>query len=305
MQDPQISDPGFAYPLLSRLGLLFLLFFLGMFFSQAALQVWLLQSGLDLESILREVRSGVQEGNVLILLMQAFNQIFGFGMAVVLAGKFNGESAEIMPVGRPDLVVLAGSGILVLLCFPIIPFISWNPDTFFLPESLKAVELLLKQAETEAEALLNGLTQGEQAVPRISQILVFAVLPGICEELFFRGAIQHYFSRRFNPVISVWLTGLLFSLIHFQVYGFFARFLLGVLFGYLVLWTQSLMPAMWGHFIFNASSLLVSWQKDSRITQQLEEISWYWGVLSLALLTFVLFRFRKYALNRFNHEPEV
>jgi membrane protease YdiL (CAAX protease family) len=305
MEDHFTSHPRFTYPLLSRLGMLFLLFFIGMFLGQGLLQIWLMQDGQDLETLLSAVRSGDSKNNAIILLMQAFNQIFGFGCAVLIAGKLHGDTHDIMPIGKPNAILILSALILVLLCFPILPFISWNAQSFVLPESFKNLESILKSAEADAEALLNGLTQGENAVPKFIQIVVFAGLPAICEELFFRGAIQHYFQKRFTPNIAIWLTGLIFSLIHFQVYGFFARFLLGVLFGYLVVWSGSLVPAMFGHFVFNASSLWMSWQNEGFMNDETNPFPWYIGILALCSLILVVFFFHRYCLKRSFYESEV
>jgi membrane protease YdiL (CAAX protease family) len=92
----------------------------------------------------------------------------------------------------------------------------------------------------------------------ILNILMLGVVAGVGEELLFRGVIQrlsmHYFK---NIHTAIWMTALLFSLIHFQPEGFFPRFLLGALLGYVFLWTGSLWASILGHVTFNASQVVL------------------------------------------------
>ena len=54
------------------------------------------------------------------------------------------------------------------------------------------------------------------------------MIPAIGEELLFRGAVQRLFLRWVrNPHVAIWVTGTLFSFIHFQFYGFLPRMVLG------------------------------------------------------------------------------
>lgn len=305
MEDSTDIPSAIEYPLLSRLAQLFLFFFTGMFIGQALLQLLLSQEGKELQELVESVRAGNPEQSLWILSMQALNQVWGFGLAAVACGLLSGELKSLAPWSKISLQSMGLVILLVLLCIPIIPLISWNADSFRLPESLQAIEQLLEQAETDAENLLKSLTTGEGRVPKGLQLLVFACLPAICEELFFRGAVQYYFSKRFGAVPGIWLTGLLFSLIHFQIYGFLARFLLGAFFGYLVYWSGSLLPAIIGHFVFNASSLFLMDQKNSVISDSEGVFPWHLSLLAIAGFVLILYRLRIHFHNFRTHGPKI
>jgi len=59
--------------------------------------------------------------------------------------------------------------------------------------------------------------------------------------------------------VSIWVVALLFSLFHSSFYGFIPRLLLGGLFGYMTVWSGSLLPAIVIHFINNALSVVGSY----------------------------------------------
>ena len=85
-------------------------------------------------------------------------------------------------------------------------------------------------------------------------LLIAAVLPAVCEECLFRGAIQGVLERR-GPVFSILVSGLLFGLFHLDPWRILPAAFLGCVFGWLTYRTQSLMPAILGHFANNATAV--------------------------------------------------
>jgi membrane protease YdiL (CAAX protease family) len=298
---PDISNQS-SFPFLNRLGLLFFVFLIGMFLAQAVLQAILQQEGKDLQEMLLTVKGGDPTEAAWIILMQAGNQVFGFGLAAILCGLFSQELPLVVPHRKIQPVSILLITLLILLSIPLIPMISWDAASFILPEPLQSLEIILEEAEAGAERLLITLTEKESGIPKFVQFLVFAGLPAICEELFFRGAMQYYFSKKWGPIQAIWITGLIFSLIHFQIYGFFARFFLGVLFGYLVYWSGNLFTAIWGHFVFNASSLiLMDFTADGAVDSG-EFFPWYIVLLTIVAFVFIFKLLRKHFYLPISHE---
>jgi sodium transport system permease protein len=89
----------------------------------------------------------------------------------------------------------------------------------------------------------------------IVAVLFFGVVPGICEEIVFRGVVLSAMRRTFNVHVSVWLTGLLFALVHMDAAGLVPRTVLGALLGYITVYSGSLLPAMLLHAAFNGTTV--------------------------------------------------
>ena len=69
-----------------------------------------------------------------------------------------------------------------------------------------------------------------QPADLLLQLLVIALIPAVCEELFFRGALQQILRQWFdNGYVAIAVTALIFSLVHGDVYGLVPRFVLGLL----------------------------------------------------------------------------
>lgn len=158
-----------------------------------------------------------------------------------------------MTKGPDPLVLLKATGLIIAL-FPLVSFIYyWN--TVLIPAEWVAKKTL---------ALEELLMQNQSLTDLAVNLLVFAVFAGVGEELLFRGLVQRFFYQwQKNSHLAIWLTGLLFSLIHFQPEGFIPRLLLGVVFGYLFLLSGSLWVPILLHTFFNGSQILVKYFSSS------------------------------------------
>lgn len=128
-----------------------------------------------------------------------------------------------------------------------------------------AVAEFMRDLEEAANHILEVVTSQRSSWDLISNILVFAVLAGICEEFFFQGALQPLLMNwTRNPHVGILLTALIFSALHFQFYGFIPRFLLGLYLGYLFYWSRSLWLPTLAHVLHNALSILVDFTLQGR-----------------------------------------
>ncbi len=147
----------------------------------------------------------------------------------------------------------------VLLIFVAVPFINYimelNAQMHF-PESLRGVEDWMRRYEENAERTTKAFLSVDTLSGLLFNLFMVAVIPAIGEELMFRGVLLRIFNRwTGSHHWGVLLTAIIFSAIHMQFFGFFPRFLLGLLFGYLVVWSGSLWPAIIAHFINNAAAV--------------------------------------------------
>lgn len=117
----------------------------------------------------------------------------------------------------------------------------------------------------------------------IMSFIVMALIPALGEELLFRGAIQKSLhEHQFDSHKAIFITALLFSVLHFEFTGFFYRFLLGALFGYVYFWSKNILYPIFMHFCNNALSLVFLMYNNESINQQ--ENTEDQSVISLLLL---------------------
>jgi len=120
------------------------------------------------------------------------------------------------------------------------------------------LKLLPSPASTDALQTLARAARTTDDLPLGVLILLIAVLPGVSEELSFRGILQPRLVERFGPAIGIVATSLLFGLIHFDLRQGLAAFAIGLWLGWCSWRENSTVNVAFGHIINNAAFVLAN-----------------------------------------------
>ena len=177
---------------------------------------------------------------------------------------------------------------LTLAAAPFINFIGEMNMKMSLPEWLSGVEQWMKNAEEKAAELTEAFLKTRNIFGLLFNLFMIALLPAIGEELLFRGVIQRIFTNMAKSHHwGIWISAILFSALHLQFYGFIPRMLLGVMFGYLLVWSGSMWLPMAAHFLNNAFAVIAMFMVDKNmLNPKVEEFGS--NSLPLAALSLVL-----------------
>ena len=145
---------------------------------------------------------------------------------------------------------------VIAFAVAISPVAQWNVNAE-LPAWTGGLGGYLKDMEKQAEVLVKLLTSNMSPAYFSCVFIVVAIIPGIGEELVFRGFVQTELVRAFkNPHIGIWLAAAFFSAFHMQFFGFFPRLLIGAMLGYLYFWSGNLWIPVIGHFLNNGLQVI-------------------------------------------------
>lgn len=155
-----------------------------------------------------------------------------------------------------------------LLLFPVNSYTTFLNSEMELPEWLSGMETWMSSKEQQGESLTGLMIVSDTIPVLLINILVLAIVPALGEELFFRGMIQRQLKLIIGlPHLTVFITAVVFSALHFQFYGFLPRFILGMVYGYLFLWSGSVWLPIIAHFINNSVPVILTffygWEKVS------------------------------------------
>lgn len=169
------------------------------------------------------------------------------------SGKVSG--LEVPNIKEIGLVV-----ILTFCLFPVTSFTGQINSAMHLPDWLSGVEQWMTDKEDKADHVIDLLVEANTFPIMMMNLLTIALMPAIAEELIFRGVFQKIFANLFRSGhFAVWFTAFLFSAIHLQFFGFIPRFILGLVFGYLFLWSGTLWLPVISHFVNNAFPVILSY----------------------------------------------
>lgn len=177
-----------------------------------------------------------------------------------------------------------------------VPFVSWLEDVNLhmrLPDCMSAIETWMREREDAASELLKKFTDSSDVFVFIINILTLALLPGICEEMYFRVGVQTRLfcdKTRIQGYWAVILTAVLFSAIHLQFFGFLPRMVLGAILGIMLLLTGNVWYSVAAHFFNNTIALTIAYIEahGEKVEQPQWIESWWAALLSAAAVVAML-----------------
>lgn len=104
-----------------------------------------------------------------------------------------------------------------------------------------------------------------------SSIVFVAILPGICEELLFRGAILGAWEEKGSKKAII-ISSLWFMLMHGTLTGIPAQLMCGIILGVIVVSTDSLFAGMIFHTVYNAATLILAFVLNRQTSPRSESM---------------------------------
>lgn len=197
-----------------------------------------------------------------MLVMQGVSQILSFVLPPVLLAVI--YKHEVRSLFQLDFSLgkwgrgLVGVVVLVML-MPIIDWVSqWNDGWHFGGGMGAQIEEMLRSLNQTLSEEMSAMLYADGIGKLVLNIVVVALVPAVCEELFFRGTLQQLLVRWFRrPHLAVIVTSVIFSLAHGEIFALMPRILLGLLLGYLFFYSGSILVNVIVHFVNNATVVVL------------------------------------------------
>jgi membrane protease YdiL (CAAX protease family) len=219
----------------------------------------------------------------------------GLGMflipSLIIAFVFSRTPLKYLSLnGRTDGVIAVLVIFLMLISVPFINVLISLNEALVLPEFMSGIEKWMKESEASAMALTDAFLDMRTGSDLLMNLLIMAVVPAIGEELMFRGVLQGLFRELTGNIhAAVILAAVLFSAFHMQFYGFIPRMMLGMVFGYLLIWTGNMWLPILAHFINNGAAVVLMWfASQQQLPFDQDHIGTGDGEWKLALVSAVL-----------------
>jgi uncharacterized protein len=135
----------------------------------------------------------------------------------------------------------------------------------------------------------------------ITGLFIMAFFPAMFEEVFFRGTLQNLFVKWWQkPLLAIFATSIIFSLIHMSIYLFLSRMLLGFVLGLMYHKTKNIWVNIIAHFINNALALTYLFVQKNKVgklnLKDMEEhIHWAFGLVAIVALVGLFIMLTKYS----------
>jgi len=241
--------------------LLGLIFVFAIAFALAGLVAGMLIYGISLTEISGFINNpNTPQAIAFLKFYQVINQV-GIFVLPVLVYSFlvSSSSFEYLSLKRvPKLISLLLGGIVMYSILPFNNYLDELNHQINFPDFLSGLEDWIIFKEEQARELTIIFLKANTISGLLLNIFVVAIVPAIGEELLFRGVLIKLLNSFFKNIhFAVLFSAIIFSAIHIQFYGFFPRMLLGLILGYLFVYTSNIWIPIFAHFVNNASSVLI------------------------------------------------
>jgi CAAX amino terminal protease family. len=181
--------------------------------------------------------------------------------------------------------------IWIVASFPLIQFTFWLNQQMPLPSWAITME-------DNTNSLISGIMQTENIFQLMLNLFIIAVLPGLGEELIFRGILQQHLAKAANSMTAgIWISSFLFSAMHMQFEGFLPRMMLGLMLAYLFYWTANLWLPIIAHLFYNGAQVLAYYMigdpEQALKIGEADTVSWPLTIFSFIFVLVLAYHFRQ------------
>jgi membrane protease YdiL (CAAX protease family) len=262
--------------------------------AQLALLLILAGCALILAGVGTLILPGVHAGQIptdagTLKLLQAFSSVILFGVPAFVYAWMTFRQRPMEELGFRPAVKSSFYLFAILLMFCAFPLEGWLG---MINKSLPLPPWMIRM-EQDQDKQIATLLAGKKPIDLITNVVVVAIIPGIFEEMCFRGALQRVLIQLCkSPWAGIVLTGLWFSASHLEFQGFLPRTFLGIILGAAYWYSGSLWPVIIAHAVFNGVQVIAAAYNPGMVTEN-PSVPFYWALLSLVLVVGLLAYMRK------------
>lgn len=180
----------------------------------------------------------------------ALNSLLVFGLPGLIGwGAVAGKMARLENRGELTPSLALSVVILALVSQPVVEWASYANHVICLREPFSEFV-----SDDSSASILAQVLCFDSVLHWVVAIVVIGILPALCEEFFFRGAILALCRKALsNWHLAVMLSAAIFSFLHLEFEAFLPRFILGAIIGALFVVTRSIWAAVIFHIANNVA----------------------------------------------------
>lgn len=213
----------------------------------------------------------------------------GLYAAVLFPAWFYVQGSLQLATGDDASAVIFGSALLMPVLFVVVPLVilrywkigvgttmaSHMPKARYVVAAVAiglsawvpAHELFIFQntyigAPPALEEMNKAIHAALESMPLMTALLLIAIVPAICEELFFRGFLLSGLRTSFRPWSAIVWSACVFGAFHFLIFKFAMTAGLGILLGWLCWRSRSIWPSILAHMLHNGVTLVGTLEPD-------------------------------------------
>lgn len=266
--------------------------------------IWIFN--IDLETVLNSINHLDDPG--MIAYLKFVQSITSIGMFIVsswiVAWSLSTDPLRFLGLKFcPGFIISSLVIILTLFTLPMNNYLTYFNNQLELPKALSGLQEYFVSKEWQMEEIMNSFLSVQTLGGLVMNVVIIGLIPALGEELLFRGLIQKFLIKGLKRIhLAVIITAFVFALFHFQFLSILPRFVLGIILGYLYIWSGSLWMPILMHFINNSLAVVYyHFYLRGKTGDTLEVVgtpgnNLVYALLSFVMVTIILFVIRRISL---------
>lgn len=222
---------------------------------------------------MKKVRIPISDANILYFIISVLVVFVGIPISIIFSISYGQETFVERIFDLVNQVMFVLFPILIYLAcrvedFDIKSILRLKPISFFNALLVVFIAICTHYIASFLNMVIMFFMVFFSQVPNINiapvanvsqfilSIVMFALLPAICEELLHRGILLNAYERR-GTKRAIIISAILFGIFHYDVKMLFSPILFGLVAGYMVVKTDSICAGIIAHFVYNALSELI------------------------------------------------
>lgn len=189
-------------------------------------------------------------------------------------------------------------GVIVIAAMPSAFWLGELNKQLDVSQLLPSLDKWMRESEASSNKVVESILLNQTPQDLAVNLFLMALLPAVCEEVFFRGLIQKGIMRTTRNVwFSIIISGVIFSAFHFQFLTFLTRLEMGIILGALYWYTGSLWVPILAHLVFNGMQVIMAYYNPEMINTPPDVMSAGWAGLSFLTVAALIFISRKMSVS--------
>ncbi len=249
--------------------------------------------GTNIETLFRDAN------NVgLVRILSLLNALVGFALPALAFAMIVNRKKPFVQLGATHSFNIRQVFFVVVIAFSAVYVGAMLAQVNELIPISKSLEKRFKAAQETYMNNVMAIANMRGFADYLITLVLIALLPAIAEELLFRSCLQPVMIGLTRHVFAgILISSILFSLMHFEYYGFLTRMFLGMLLGYIYYYSKSFWLNALAHFINNAIGVtqmyILSRQGKLNTAAMDDRFPWAVGIGATVLLLFLVARFKQ------------
>ncbi len=244
---------------------------------------------LSIAEIFNQVQNGVNSENIhLFKIYNLFVSIGTFVLSAFILIKIrNYNTLQFWQFNSPNHSRTKLYVPIIFVCIVILSaFLLQVNQSIPFPDFLQS----WLQSTKDTQKMMATFLTMETPAQLIVNLLLVAVAPAVCEEIFFRGTLQKLMiCATGNMHIGIIATSFVFAAIHMNAMQIIPMFFIALVLGYLYQFTQSIWTSIALHFLNNGLAVLgVYYQNKNVLAKKLTEDTMDIPILSICIAAILL-----------------